>query len=80
MPAVRLATFLPAGSSDPVAGEVRGDEIVAFANGTVRDRLANGDRAPADGATRARSSASGSTTPPTPPRAAPSRPSSRSSS
>ena len=53
MPAVRLATFLPNGSSDPLAGEVRGDEIVAFANGTVRDRLANGDRTPADGATHA---------------------------
>src|SRR3954451_4232640 len=49
MPAVRLATFLPAGESDPIAGEVRGDEIVAFANGTVRDRLANGDRSAADG-------------------------------
>ena len=49
MPAVRLATFLPAGESDPVAGEVRGDEIVTFANGSVRDRLANGDRSPADG-------------------------------
>src|SRR3954469_22021595 len=49
MPAVRLATFLPAGESDPVAGDVRGDEIVAFANGTVRDRLANGDRSAADG-------------------------------
>ena len=49
MPAVRLATFLPPGESDPVAGEVRGDEIVAFANGTVRDRLANGDRSAADG-------------------------------
>jgi len=35
MPAVRLATFLPAGESEPVAGEVRGDEIVAFANGSV---------------------------------------------
>jgi 2-keto-4-pentenoate hydratase/2-oxohepta-3-ene-1,7-dioic acid hydratase in catechol pathway len=49
MPAVRLATFLPPGKSDPVAGEVRGDEIAAFANGTVRDRLANGDRSAADG-------------------------------
>src|SRR3954452_5025563 len=49
MPAVRLATFLPAGQSDPGAGEVRSDEIVAFADGTVRDRLANGDRSAADG-------------------------------
>ena len=49
MRAVRLATFLPPGASDPVAGEVRGDEIVAFANGTVRDRLADGDHSAADG-------------------------------
>jgi 2-keto-4-pentenoate hydratase/2-oxohepta-3-ene-1,7-dioic acid hydratase in catechol pathway len=46
---MRLATFLPPGSSDPVAGEVRGDEVVAFREGTVRDRLASGDRTPADG-------------------------------
>jgi acylpyruvate hydrolase len=46
---MRLATFLPPGESEPVAGEVRGDEVVAFANGTVRDRLASGDRTPADG-------------------------------
>src|SRR3954464_3821916 len=49
MPAMRLATFLPPGESEPVAGEVRGDEVVAFANGTVRDRLASGDRHPPDG-------------------------------
>src|SRR4051794_21694580 len=53
MPAVRLATFLPAGESEPVAGEVRGDEIVAFANGSGRDRLANGDRSAADGPSHA---------------------------
>ena len=48
---MRLATFLPPGESDPVAGEVRGEEVVAFSNGTsVRDRLASGDRSPADGA------------------------------
>ena len=46
---MKLATFLPAGSSEPVAGEVRGDEVVAFASGTVLDRLASGDRTPADG-------------------------------
>ena len=32
-----------------MAGEVRGDEVVAFATGTVLDRLASGDRTPADG-------------------------------
>ena len=46
---MKLATFLPAGASEPVAGEVRGDEVVALAHGTVLDRLASGDRTPADG-------------------------------
>src|SRR5215207_4024213 len=46
---MKLATYLPPGTSAPVAGEVRGEEVVAFASGTVLDRLANGDRAPADG-------------------------------
>ena len=46
---MKLATFLPAGASDAVAGEVRGEELVAFATGTVLDRLASGDRTPADG-------------------------------
>ena len=50
---MKLATFLPAGSDEPVAGEVRGDQIVAFASGTVLDRLATGDRTPADGAAHA---------------------------
>ncbi len=50
---MRLATFLPPGGSEPVAGEVRGDEAVAFAEGTVLDRLASGDRTPADGAAHA---------------------------
>lgn len=47
---MKLATFLAPGESDPQAGEVRGDEIVSFSSGTVLDRLASGDRAPADGA------------------------------
>jgi len=47
---MKLATFLPEGSTEPVAGEVRGDRIVAFSGGTVLDRLASGDRTPADGA------------------------------
>jgi acylpyruvate hydrolase len=45
---VRLATFLPPGDEAPRAGEVRGDRVVAFP-GTVLDRLASGDRTPADG-------------------------------
>jgi 2-keto-4-pentenoate hydratase/2-oxohepta-3-ene-1,7-dioic acid hydratase in catechol pathway len=50
---MKLATFLAPGGSDPQAGEVRGDEIVAFETGTILDRLASGDRAPASGATYA---------------------------
>lgn len=46
---MRLATFLAPGGRGPLAGEVRGDTIVAFADGTVLDRLASGDRTPADG-------------------------------
>jgi acylpyruvate hydrolase len=48
---MKLTTFLPAGADHPLAGEVRGDEVVAFADGTtVLDRLASGDRTPAAGA------------------------------
>jgi acylpyruvate hydrolase len=46
---MRLATFLTPGAADPMAGEVREDRVVAFASGTVRDRLATGDLGPADG-------------------------------
>jgi len=46
---MRLATFLAPGRDQPEAGEVRGDEVVAFSSGTVRDRLATGDLTPADG-------------------------------
>lgn len=46
---MRLATYLVDGEDHPRAGEVRGDEVVAFRSGTVLDRLASGDRAPADG-------------------------------
>jgi acylpyruvate hydrolase len=46
---MKLVTYLPPGASEPVAGEVRGDEVVAFAEGTVLDRLASGDRSPAAG-------------------------------
>ena len=45
---MRLATFLPPGSDRPRAGEVRGEDMVAF-EGTVLDRLASGDRTPARG-------------------------------
>jgi 2-keto-4-pentenoate hydratase/2-oxohepta-3-ene-1,7-dioic acid hydratase in catechol pathway len=47
---MRLATFLIEGDDTPYGGEVRGEEVVAFADGeTVLDRLASGDRAPATG-------------------------------
>src|SRR5581483_8056174 len=44
---VRLATFEAGGAVH--AGEVRGDRVVAFAEGSVLDRLASGDRTPAGG-------------------------------
>jgi 2-keto-4-pentenoate hydratase/2-oxohepta-3-ene-1,7-dioic acid hydratase in catechol pathway len=47
--AMRLATFLAPNEHEARAGEVRGDEVVAFAGGSVLDRLASGDRTPADG-------------------------------
>jgi 2-keto-4-pentenoate hydratase/2-oxohepta-3-ene-1,7-dioic acid hydratase in catechol pathway len=46
---MKLATFIPPAGGDPRAGEVRGEDIVGFEGGTVRDRLASGDRAPATG-------------------------------
>ena len=47
---MKLATFLLPGAHAPQAGEVRGDAIVAFADGTtVLDRLTSGDRTPAAG-------------------------------
>jgi acylpyruvate hydrolase len=46
---MKLATFIVRGSDDPQSGEVRGDEVVAFTTGTVLDRLASGDRTPANG-------------------------------
>ncbi|HEX8105012.1 MAG TPA: fumarylacetoacetate hydrolase family protein [Solirubrobacteraceae bacterium] len=48
---MRLATFVPPGADAPVAGEVRGDEVVELGAQTVLDRLASGDRSPAAGAT-----------------------------
>lgn len=47
---MRLATFLRPDSADPCAGEVRGDRVVAFGDGSsVLDRLASGDLTPASG-------------------------------
>jgi acylpyruvate hydrolase len=55
LPGMKLATFLPPASaggapSVPLAGEVRGEAVVAFGGGErVVDRLASGDRTPAAG-------------------------------
>src|SRR3712207_1460715 len=46
---MRLVTYLLPGSDTPHAGEVRGQHVIAFRDGTVADRLASGDRTPADG-------------------------------
>ncbi len=46
---MRLVTFLTPESPEPRAGEVRGEQVVAFGEGSVRDRLAFGDRTPAAG-------------------------------
>jgi len=47
---VKLATFLPPGGGDPMAGEVRGEEVVPFDDGsTVLGRLTSGDRGEAGG-------------------------------
>jgi 2-keto-4-pentenoate hydratase/2-oxohepta-3-ene-1,7-dioic acid hydratase in catechol pathway len=48
---MRLVTFLPPGDDSPRAGEVREDAVVAFDGGTVLDRLTDGDRTAATGAT-----------------------------
>jgi acylpyruvate hydrolase len=47
---MRLVTFLPPGGGAALAGEVRDEAVVAFADGsTVLDRLGSGDRTPAAG-------------------------------
>ena len=46
---MRLATFLAPGEDVPRPGEVRGEQVVAFASGGVRDRLAAGETAAATG-------------------------------
>ena len=45
---MRLATFLTPDGTER-AGEVRGETVVAFTEGSVRDRLASGDTTPAAG-------------------------------
>ena len=45
---MRLCTFLPPGSDEPRAGEVRGEDVVSLP-GTVLDKLAHDDRSPARG-------------------------------
>jgi acylpyruvate hydrolase len=48
---MRLATFLAPDSSEPLAGEVVEERVVAFDDGSsVLDRLASGDSTPAAGA------------------------------
>ena len=48
---MRLATFIAPDAPEPVAGEVLGERVVAFDDGsTVLDRLARGDRSAATGA------------------------------
>ena len=48
---MKLATFrAPGAAHDVLSGEVRGDSVIAFDDGsTVLDRLASGDRSPAGG-------------------------------
>jgi acylpyruvate hydrolase len=47
---MRLVTFVPPGGPAALAGEVRDEAVVAFADGsTVLDRLGSGDRTPAAG-------------------------------
>jgi acylpyruvate hydrolase len=46
---MKLATFRAPGSTAPRAGEIRGDDVVAFTSGTVLDRIATNDRTPATG-------------------------------
>jgi acylpyruvate hydrolase len=47
---MRLVTFVPPDGGPAEAGELRGDEVVAFTGGeTVVDRLASGDPTPAGG-------------------------------
>jgi acylpyruvate hydrolase len=50
---MKLATFIAPGETAAQAGEVRGEEIVAFTSGTILERLQSGDRTPADGQARA---------------------------
>jgi acylpyruvate hydrolase len=50
LPRVKLVTFLPPGATEPLAGEVREEQVLALGEGaTVRDRLASADITPAAG-------------------------------
>jgi acylpyruvate hydrolase len=46
---MKLASIHARGSDVPVAAEIRGDTAVTYRTGTILDRLASGDRTPADG-------------------------------
>jgi 2-keto-4-pentenoate hydratase/2-oxohepta-3-ene-1,7-dioic acid hydratase in catechol pathway len=47
---MKLTTFLAPGATEPLAGEVTGERVTAFDDGsTVLGRLASGDRTPAGG-------------------------------
>jgi acylpyruvate hydrolase len=51
---MKLATFLPPGLGDPLHGEIRAGQAIAFADGsTVVGRLISGDPTPADGVAHA---------------------------
>jgi 2-keto-4-pentenoate hydratase/2-oxohepta-3-ene-1,7-dioic acid hydratase in catechol pathway len=47
---MRLTTFIPTGADEPLSGEVVGERVTAFTDGsTVLDRLRSDDRTPARG-------------------------------
>ena len=50
---MRLATFADPGTGEARAGQVCGDLVVEMRGETVLERLASGDRTPADGAEHA---------------------------
>ena len=51
---MKLATFIPAGGSEPVAGEIRDGQAIEFGDGsTVLGRIESGDLTPAAGTAHA---------------------------
>jgi acylpyruvate hydrolase len=46
---MKLATFIAPGAAEPRAGEVRGEQLIAFESDTVQERLASRDLTPATG-------------------------------